>query len=241
MDATKSTVIKLDDQNPRMITRLETINVADHLSEAKVILRKSREQAREILKQAQIEAAQAQEVARAKGFEIGFKKGYESGQKSGHEAAFEESKKEFGDRQAKLVATLQQTVEQFDEQKRDLFIKASGDLLQLAMQVARRVTKRIGVIDQEAAKENVEAALRLVESKTDLTVFVNPSDAVSIKDFAETVGNSLQQAAHFKIEEDETLAQGGCRVVTPVSEVDASIETQLDQIEALITGATAGD
>ncbi len=240
MDATRSTVIKLNDQNPRMITRLETVNVADHLSEAKVVLRKSREQAREILRQAQIEAAAAFETAQARGFEAGFRKGFESGQKSGYDAAFEEAKKEFGDRQSKLVATLQETVQQFDDQKRDLFIQASSDLLELAMQVARRVTKRIGIIDREVVKENVDAALRLVECKTDLTVYVHPADAESIKDFAETVGSSLQQAAHFKIEEDEALAPGGCRVVTPMSEVDASIETQLNQIESLVTGGSAG-
>lgn len=239
MDTVKSTVIKLNDQNPRVITRLETVNVADHLSEAKVVLRKSREQAREILRQAQIDAAEAQEVARAKGFEAGFKKGYESGQKSGYDAAFEKAKEEFSERQGELISTFIATVEQFDAHKRDLFIKASGDMLELAMEVAHRVTKRVGVVERDAAKENLQAALRLVEVKTDLTVYVNPADAESIRDFAETAGGVLDDAAHFRIEEDETIAPGGCRLTTPTSEVDATLETQLEQIEALVTGGTS--
>lgn len=238
-DSDSSTVIKLNDQNPHMITRLETVNVADHLGEAKVVLRKSREQAREIIRQGQVEAAEAFEVARTKGFEAGFRKGYESGQKSGYDAAFKEAKKEFGERQAELISTLNDAVEQFDAQKRDLFIKASGDLLDLAMQVARRVTKRIGVLDREAVKENLHAALRLIENKTDLTVYVNPADAASIKDFAETVGGLLEEADHFHIEEDEQLSPGGCRLTTPTTEVDASVDTQLDQIEALVTGGSS--
>lgn len=240
-NAGSSTVIKLNDQNPRVITRLETVNVADHLGEAKVVLRKSREQAREILRQAQVDAAEAQEAARAKGFEAGFRKGYESGQKAGFDAAFEQAKKEFAERQSELIATFTETVEKFDARKRDLFIQASGDLLDLGMQVARRVTKRIGVIDREAAKENLQAALRLVEQRTDLTVYVNPTDAESIRDFAKSVGAVLDGAAHFQIEEDDTLAPGGCRLTTPSSEVDASIETQLEQIEALVTGGMSAE
>jgi flagellar assembly protein FliH len=235
----KSTVIKLNDQNPRMITRLETVNVADHLSEAKVVLRKSREQAREILRQAQVEAGEAFEIARAKGFEAGFRKGYETGQKSGHDGAFEEAKKEFAERQSALVSMFNETVQQFDAQKRDLFIQASGDLLEFAMHVARRVTKRIGAIDREAATENLHAALRLVESATDLTVYVNPADAESIKDFAKSAGSVLERAAHFRIEVDKKLAPGGCRLATPMTEVDATVDTQLDQIEALVTAQSS--
>ncbi|MEZ6084065.1 MAG: hypothetical protein R3E58_09010 [Phycisphaerae bacterium] len=115
MDTVKSTVIKLNDQNPRVITRLETVNVADHLSEAKVVLRKSREQAREILRQAQIDAAEA--GSHRQGFEAGFKEGYESGQSRATMPRLKKPKRNFPRRQAELIGTFIATVEQFDAHK----------------------------------------------------------------------------------------------------------------------------
>lgn len=239
MEAIKPTVIKITDQNPHLIRRLETVNVADHLGEARLVLRKSREESREILRQARIEGEQALEAASAKGFKSGFGRGYEAGRKTGFEAAFKEAKADFAQKQSQLVETFKRAIEQFDAQKRDLFISASSDMLDFAMQVARRVTHRIGVVDREAARENLQAALRLVERQTELTVYVNPVDANSIKDFAEDAEDVLAGAKHFQIEEDEELAPGGCRLVTPATDIDASIETQLSQIEALVTGGTA--
>lgn len=240
IDAIQSTVIKIGDQDPRLITRLETVNVADHLGEAKLVLRKSREEAREILRQAKIEGEQEKENARERGFEAGFRRGYEAGQKAGFDAAFAEAQADFAEKQAALIGSFKEAIRQFDAQKRDLFISASGDVLDFAMQVAKRVTHRMGVVDREAVKENLNAALRLVEGQTEFFVHVNPVDANSIKDFAQDVEHELVTAQHFKIEEDERLAPGGCRLVTPVTEIDASIETQLDQIEQLVTGGADG-
>ncbi|NOX58270.1 MAG: hypothetical protein GXP29_05350 [Planctomycetes bacterium] len=235
----ETTVIKLNDQNPHLITRLEAINVSDHLGEAKIVLRKSREQSKEILRDAKIESARELEVARAKGFEAGFKRGYESGRTSGYDAAFAEAKTEFAERQAQLVKTLKDAIEQFDAQKRDVFIAASGDMLDFAMQVAKRVTHRIGVLDRESASENLRSALQLVESKTELTVHVNPADVQAIKDFAGDLSETTAQAKHFRVEEDDSIAPGGCRLVTPITEVDATLETQLAQIAALVEGGSS--
>ena len=235
--STMTTVIKVDEQDPTLIKRLETINVSDHLGEARLVLRASRTKAKELLRDTYVEAESIREEAAEKGYEAGFRRGYEAGGKAGYDVAFEEAKKTFIADQEQLIDAMTDMISQFEKRKRDLFIAATEDVLRFAMKVSAKVTKQLGMLNREAAVANLEAALRLVESKTDLQLHIHPLDRTAIERFVKSFGQQSDRARHFSIVTDESISPGGCHLHTPDCEIDATLDTQIEQIAVLMVGA----
>ncbi len=229
-----ATVIKTGEQDPRLFKRLETVSVSDHLGEARLVLEASRQQSRELLHDTYVEAETIRKEASDKGYEAGFKRGYEAGTKAGYEAAFQAAKEEFRNEQEQLVRTLHELVAGYEQQKRDLFIRANNDVLQFAMRVAEKVTRQVGAVNCGAAVENLKAALREVESKTDLVIRVNKKDHLAIERFVETLMEDAKDAENLTIIVDDTIAQGGCRVHTHDIEIDVTLDAQIEQIASLV-------
>ena len=232
-----ATVIKVGEQKPQLIKRLETLNVTDHLGEAQLVVKTSRAKARELLRDTQVEAATIRKEADEKGYQAGFRRGYEAGTKAGYEAAFEAARKDFAADQGRLVEVVKAMIAGFEERKRDLFIAASRDVVHFAVKVAEKVTRQVGVVNRESAAANLEAALRLVESKTNLVVRINPLDQSTIERFAESFKERAEGARNLSITVDESIAPGGCHLVTPEAEVDATLDTQIEQLASLMVQA----
>ena len=233
-----SRVIKIGEQSPKLLKRLEAISIADHVGEARLVVERSREQAREILREAQIAAARRNEEAGERGYQAGFRRGYEAGAQAGYQAAMEEAAGRFRAEQASLVDALRGVLDAFESRKRELELAGRQDVVEFAVRLAEKVTRQVGVIRREAATANLEAALRLVGRGTDLVVTVNPADRATLERFAAEFAKTAGGAAYWSLATDEAVAPGGCRLTTATSEVDATLDTQIGQIVGLLTGGT---
>lgn len=217
-----------------MIRRLETVNVADHLAEAKLQLASARDEARRMLREAQAAAARIVEGASQQGYEAGFRRGYEAGQQRGREDAFATATERFESDQTSTLSALRALIDDFEARKRDLFISARQDVVRFAARLAEKVTRRVGAVHPESALANLEAALHVVEKATDIVVHVNPGDREVIETFARSLTARLGEAHHLTVIADEAVAAGGCRVTTREIEVDATLDTQIARIVELM-------
>lgn len=232
-----STVIK-PGQNVHLVNRLTTLDLADHLAEARKLVADARGEARDILAQARREAAVAFEAAKEKGHAAGFDQGRQAGLEAGLAQALEEARERFEGEIGHVRDTLTTLVTELEHRKRDLLIAARHDVLEFAVTLARRVARRVGELDRSAATANLEEALGLVSSKTDLTVRVNPLDGEAMRRFAEVQSQSLENLAHLRVVEDPEVTPGGCKVSTAATQIDAGIDTQMDEIVRLLLGGT---
>ena len=230
-----STVIKAGQAGP-VLKRLSTVDLADHLSEARGIVEAATNRAAIMLSDARIEgernAAEAEKKARAAGYEAG----YAEGERAGHKSAFEESKREFERQHAAIVKQMQQAIAEIDVMKEGLRIAAEKDLLDFSVTLATKMTCHIGRSFREAAIENVKRAIRLIGSKTDLTIRVNPQDFASMETYAAAALRSAAASPAVKIVSDDSMAPGGCIVETDRGRVDATLETQIDELTGLLLG-----
>jgi flagellar biosynthesis/type III secretory pathway protein FliH len=232
-----STVIKLGEQNPALVKRLETLNVADHVAEARKVVESARERAAEILSRARREGAEIRRRAAEQGFDRGFRQGYEAGEKAGADAAFQKAREEFAERHAHLAKALAEALSGFDSTKEDLLIRAERDTCTFAVRVAERVTGQVGLASRDAAVQNVKAALRSVQSATQLEIRVNPLDAATLERFADQLAEQVKAATHVSVVPDPAVSPGGCVLTTPETTVDATLEIQLAQIAELVAPA----
>ncbi|MGB0714388.1 MAG: FliH/SctL family protein [Phycisphaerae bacterium] len=215
---------------------LSTVDLADHLAEAQAVVDAARTKASALLDTASEESTGIKKEAYQSGFDEGYKDGLESGRIKGHEDAYAEAVVRFREEHQELLKTLTGVLKAVDDQKDAMMIAARHDVLALAIQAAKRLTYAVGALNNESVKGNLDRILALVGRRTDLQLRVNPADVDAIRSYCDELLGHLDEAAHTTFVEDETIAPGGCIVDFGDSQVDASLETQLDNLVQVLVG-----
>ena len=105
--------------------------------------------------------------------------------------------------------------------------ETEGDIVTLTVAIARRVLRRELAVDPEAIHGVVKAALEKVQSKEICSIKTHPDHATQVRAFFEKAGLS----AGIDIAADASLSPGGLVIETKRGNLDASVETQLKEIE----------
>lgn len=200
------------------------------------LLSRAQAEADRMLEEARANAAaetdEIRERARAEGFERGLAEGREAGLSEGRQSAHAE----FAERLGALEAALAEAVEAFAREREGMLSEARGDALTLALDVARRVTKRVVDADPGVAAAQAEAALRTLGRRTEAQVRVHPDDLAAVREALPALAERVDAARGVELAPDDALTRGSCVVRTRRGEIDASIEGQLDRIaDALVS------
>lgn len=234
-----STVIKAG-QASLVRGRLSTVDLADHLAEAKAIIDDAKQQAAQLKTRAREEARRVLEEARQTGYSEGELRGYQDGFSKGRGDAYVEAVERFNREQTTLMADFTRVITHIERTKQDISVAAQRDVLDFALAIARKLTFEVGAEHREAAQENLRRALELVDDKSDLTIRVHPDDHVAMETFARMALATVGASSAFELVKDETIAPGGCIVQGRGTQVDASLTTQVDQIVSLLVGRGGG-
>ena len=235
-----STVIKAGKAGP-ILPHLTTVDLADHLAEARFVVEAARRQAAKLISEGRRTAVALHEQARKKGFESGYAQGHQEGTQTGHERAHQEATERFNEQHAEVVSAFEHATAEIGAMKEELQTAAEHHLLRFATDVAVKLTFAIGALHRESAKQNLRRAISAVGEQTDLTVRVHPADLEVIRDFAPSALEQAGASPHVNVVADEGISPGGCAVRTARSEVDATLETQVAEIVALLLGGEAND
>jgi len=107
------------------------------------------------------------------------------------------------------------------------------ELVALAVAMARQIVRRELRTDPgEVVAAVREALAALPAGAREVRVVLHPEDAALVRE--RLAGGGRERA--WTIEEDPALTRGGCRVVTPTSEVDATLEHRLGAVIARVLG-----
>jgi flagellar assembly protein FliH len=209
---------------------LTTFSMTDIENAAKRILLRAQQRAEQLLAEAQTEAEAMRERALADGIadgrNEGMARGLDEGRKAGHAAALAENR----DKLTKLAQTLTTTIDEVELSRRDLQSHGVAEVVKLAAAIARRVTKRQGVIDPAVLQANLSEAMKLVVHASDVRVAVHPSQKQQLEQVLPQLQLQWPNLEHVELVEDATLAAGGCRVFTANGHIDADLDTQLDRL-----------
>jgi len=101
------------------------------------------------------------------------------------------------------------------------------ELIGLVMTVATQVLRRELTIDSGDVEETVQRALAVLsDQKTELEIFLNPADCPDLENLLEEV----PEGRMWRLRPDHSILPGGCRLKSPTSYVDATVEKQLADV-----------
>lgn len=151
-----------------------------------------------------------------------YEKGFEQGQKDG--LALERRKMEEVRRQ------IEEMFVGLRDLKPRIYQESEGELLQLAMLIARKV---IG----EEIKDNggvigntIKSAMKYLSDKRKVRIILNPDDMEEVKKLLPDI-SMITKGGHFQLSEDKSVSRGGCILETGFGRINACIEDQLETLE----------
>ena len=218
-------------------------SLADIDRQAKAILLRARQRADQLLAAAQAQAEELKQQATAQGLaegrQAGTAQGFEQGKRDGQQQALNESRAQL---QAAMHA-LGAALAALDAGRADLEASALVEVVELAIAIARRITKRQALIDPAILAANLREAMKLVVKSADVRVAIHPAQRQTLDAMLPQLQMQWPNLAHVQVIEDPSLTPGGCRVLTAQGQIDADLDAQLDRVEAelLPLSATAGN
>lgn len=163
------------------------------------------------------ELEQIREEAYNEGLATGEKDGFHSGQLKGQQDAKVKLDARMGELEA-LMTQLMEPMQDQDDQIEDM-------LLTLVETMVRQVVQRELKTDSSQITKVLRGALKaLPMGAENIRIYLNPVDFDAAKALRE------RHEEKWRLLEDEQLLPGGCRLETEHSQLDATLETRLQQI-----------
>ncbi len=151
----------------------------------------------------------------------------ENAAKDGYQAGLDMAKED--------IAMLKDGLDVFYGSKQEIYDTVANDILQISIDIAKKIIKKEVAEDPEIILGNIKEILNnLSKEETKLILKVNPSQAAILKQQVPDFVSSAGLDAKVVIIPDESILEGGCILTTTNGVIDATIESQIDVIsEAL--------
>lgn len=115
------------------------------------------------------------------------------------------------------------------ETRRSLLAQSEQALIQLAIEIARKVVRKEVALDPQIVAGVAKEALKRLGGRTHVRIHLHPSER-------EVVQGRLKElttlAREIELVDDEQISPGGCLIEGQSGRVDARLETQMASLEA---------
>ena len=209
---------------------LAPFSMRDVEEQARAILLRARQAAERLLAEAQREGEEIRKRAHAEGLADGMVEGLARGTQEGRDAGRQQALDEHHAALAQALAALTSAGMALDASRADLEAGAVQEVVELAIAIARRVTKRQGVIDPAVLTENLREAMKLVVHAGDVKVALNPSQRQTLQVALPALKLEFPRLNHVEVVDDPAISPGGCRVFAGHGQIDADLGEQLDRL-----------
>jgi flagellar biosynthesis/type III secretory pathway protein FliH len=164
-----------------------------------------------------------EQQAYCRGFDEGVRSGIAQGEKAGEEAARQ--------RLGHGLASVQVLLRDLEGLRRAAAAELEGELVQLALAVARKIVQHEIGVAPEAVAAIVRQALNRVENPARIRIRLHPEDVKLLGDVSPPLMSGRPEAGRVELEPDASITRGGCLIATDGGEIDARLERQFQVVE----------
>lgn len=180
------------------------------------------EKEEKILKQAREKGLRLEKEAYENGFAQGEKDGLELGQKK-----FET-----------LLDSFRQILEEMSRLHRDLYREHEREIVQIIFSISRKILHHHLPLPEAVIQETLRTAFRYVMDPRKIVVHLNPRDHQYLRSHPDVPPWAKAEGTDgTKIVPDPSITRGGCFLETSFGDIDATLESQLDQILSRVASA----
>jgi flagellar assembly protein FliH len=182
------------------------------------------ERLRAEIRSAEAERDRLRDEARREGLELARREAVEAATKAAAAEA------------AALAELLRQAAAGIEDRRSALIAEAEREMLRLVLSIAAKVVKAEIASGRPVAEANLRRAIELTARRQELQVLVHPDDLARIDTFLPELRREFSEIQKIAIEAGPAVDRGGVIVRTREGSVDATIASQLEQIERGLLG-----
>lgn len=212
-NASKQTQIDVtDDSFLEKLTPELSNKIKETLSVAK-------QQAQEIIQNAQKEAEAIKQQAHSQGFQDG----QNEGRQQGYQDGFNQATNDFIEK----AISLDRLINSILNAKYSIYHSGENELLEFVILVAQKLAHTQIKFDKDAIKNIIIDAASEIKEKETLKVMIHPSLAKKIYSISDEIKAAIYGLKNIRIIEDKTISDDGVIIESPDSRVDARLSTQV--------------
>ncbi len=167
------------------------------------------------------------EEAKNKGFKEGYALGEEKGISKGEEQGLQEGRLEWQN----LIQETEMLVTELQTSRMGLLKSAEEEMVRIILAFAKRVLKVEPLSRPEIILQNIDAAINKVSEVDKIVLRINLKDKSMTESHKTEFMRRLSTVRDLQIVEDSNLQPGGIKIETGVGTIDASVETQAQELE----------
>jgi flagellar assembly protein FliH len=131
-------------------------------------------------------------------------------------------------------------VEDIGRLRESILKNSTDDMLRLVLAVARQVVQVEIAGNPQIVLETLKRALKAAVRSDEYHIRLHPQDLALVSEHKPLLLASVSGLRNITLEADPGLARGGCLVESNLGQVDASIDSQLEEIREKLQLAVAG-
>lgn len=152
--------------------------------------------------------------------------GTEQGHKVGLEKGLDEARRVLGQFEKAIQDAVNQRVELLEESRQKI--------LELVVQISRKVTCDGLRIDQDATLTMIEGVINQLVDRSRLRIKVHPNHLPLLEQNMDRFLSNSTTIKDLRFEADPRVREGGCFIETPTGDIDARLESQFEVIEHVL-------
>jgi len=150
-----------------------------------------------------------------------------------------EAQAEVYEAMASAVAALQAATAELTARRDALCDGVEPAAIALALRGAEQIVGAALEVQPELIEHAARGAMRRLVERDKVVLLVNPDDLDTMRAFAADIAEQLGGIDSLDVQAERRVGPGGVIVQTPVGDVDARLETRLDQLGDVVRDALA--
>jgi len=165
------------------------------------------------------------------GFEIGKNKGYEEG----YEIEFQKINIDLSKENEIKVIELNSMLKIVEVQKQNIISKYESEIGKLSIDIAEKILKQKFDLKDNTISKIIKSVIKDYKNVEWVKIYISSNDEVEKIEADKLLIDELRKISNdVKIEAANDLSEGSCIIETPDSIVDASIDTQLNNLKEIL-------
>jgi len=173
------------------------------------------------------------EAIRSRAFEEGYRQGLEAGRTDAERAVRAENES--------LISEARALLERAHRRKREIIQEAEPFLIELSCAIAEKIIGRQLTLSPEWIADFTRSVLNRRKEKGTVTLCVAPQHFPFLQSVREELLSALDSQAELQILPDPGVKDHGCIVRSAFGSIDARIDTQLQEIKAVLKQAALAE
>jgi flagellar assembly protein FliH len=129
-----------------------------------------------------------------------------------------------------VFTSLRSAAESLHGLREKVLRESEDELIKLVMLVARKVIQREVTQDRQILLDVVRAATATISAHDEIVIRLHPDDYAMVTTSREDYFRQELSTDRMQLKSDPEISPGSCRVDTEMGTIDASIDSQLDEI-----------